>query len=346
MITIKEMANILGISTTTVSNVIHGKTKEVSPETIKKVQKVIEEYRYVPNINARNLASNRTKVIGVGLMYTEHRNKYYLMDAFVGELMGSIEKEMKRYGYFVMIYFSNDAEELLNTMLSWNVDGVIILGTSPEECKMISEKYRKPKVFIDCYYPSLQKNVINIGLDDKKGGYLMGKHLIECGHRKIAYVCDNLRGPDFERYTGLIMAMQEEGLAFEAEDYISLDYESGTFEEHLESLFTRLMQYTAIFCASDYYALRLLNFLRDKGVSIPEDISIAGYDDNMYSRLSRPAITTIHQDPTEKGKLAAKYIVERIEEKTNGVGLTILPVHLVKRDTVKKISKKSNSKKK
>lgn len=339
MITIKEMANILGISTTTVSNVIHGKTSEVSPETIRRVQKIIEEYQYVPNINARNLASSRTKIIGVGLMYSEFRNQHYLMDAFIGELLGSIEREMKKYGYFIMIYFSTSAEEFMHTMLSWNVDGSILLGFSPEECERITEKFKKPKVFIDCYYQSIQKNVINIGLDDKRGGYLMGKYLIECGHQKIAFASDNLRGTDYERYSGLAMAMQEAGLSLGEENYFSLNRgDSETFEEKMESHYERMRHFTAIFCASDYYALRTLNFFHDKGWKIPEDISIVGFDDNIYSRYARPAITTIHQDPSEKGRLAAWHIIECIEGKSKTNSLVTLPVKIVLRDTVKKLN--------
>ena len=91
MITIKEMANMLGISSTTVSNVIHGKTKEVSQATIDKVNKLVEEYGYVPNISASNLASNKSRLIGVGVVSKENDNNY-LRDAFVSELIGVIER--------------------------------------------------------------------------------------------------------------------------------------------------------------------------------------------------------------------------------------------------------------
>ena len=105
MITIKEMAEILGVSTTTVSNAIHGKTSEVSKRTVERVQKLLKEYDYVPNINARNLASNRSGIIGIGIV-AKQGIRNYLEDAFIAELVGTIERELKSYGYYLMMYFA------------------------------------------------------------------------------------------------------------------------------------------------------------------------------------------------------------------------------------------------
>ena len=93
MITIKEMADMLGLSTTTVSNVIHGKTKEVSEATVERVRRVLQEYDYVPNISARNLASNQSKIIDVAILNSRKGYGNYLKDAFISELLGRIERE-------------------------------------------------------------------------------------------------------------------------------------------------------------------------------------------------------------------------------------------------------------
>ncbi len=116
MITIKEIASRLGLSTTTVSNVIHGKTKEVSAETIARVQKFLEEVEYVPNINARNLAQGQSKIIGVVLKTLDFRLWYsdnILSDPFVAEMIGGIERAVREAGYYMMLYISDDIAEII-----------------------------------------------------------------------------------------------------------------------------------------------------------------------------------------------------------------------------------------
>lgn len=338
MITIKEMANMLGISTTTVSNVIHGKTSEVSPATIEKVQKMLEEYDYVPNINARNLASNKSKIIGVAMVNRKRGYSNYLQDAFIGELVGSIERALRTSGYFMMMYFSENAEELIRTVYSWNVDGMIIFGVQKEDYQTIRKKFKKPQVFIDSYIDEIQINGVNIGLDDRRGGYIMAKYLISKGHTKIAYLADNLKGSDYERYCGFAAALNEAHIPVGKENFIEIRSEEYNLSESLDEICELTKDFTAFFCASDYYALMIMNTLKDHGVRVPEDISICGFDDNMYSQLSRPAITTIHQSASEKGELAVKYLMDQLEGKKIDSSWIVLPVELVERDTVKDLN--------
>ena len=338
MITIKEMANMLGISTTTVSNVIHGKTGEVSPATIEKVQKMLEEYDYVPNINARNLASNKSGIIGVAMVNRKRGYSNYLQDAFIGELVGSIERALRSSGYFMMMYFSENAEDLIRTVYSWNVDGMIIFGVQREDYQTIHKKFKKPQVFIDSYIDEIQVNCVNIGLDDRRGGYLMTKYLLSKGHKKIAYLADNFKGSDYERYCGFAAAMNEAHIMVGKHNFIKIRSEEHNLSESLNEICDRTKEFTALFCASDYYALMVMNSLRDRGIHVPDDISVCGFDDNMYSRFSRPAITTIHQSASEKGELAVKYMMEQLQGKKIESNWIVLPVELVERDTVKDIT--------
>lgn len=338
MITIKEMANMLGISTTTVSNVIHGKTSEVSQSTVDKVKKMLEEYDYVPNINARNLASNSSKIIGVAMVNTRKGYENYLQDAFIGELVGSIERALKSSGYFMMMYFTESTEELMQTVFSWNVDGMILFGMSKEDCITVRKKFKKPQVFIDSYIDNIQISGVNIGLDDRRGGYMMGKYLIEKGHRKIAFLADNFRGSDYERYCGFASAMSEAGMSVGPDNFVKIDSKEDELEESLERICRISVNYTAFFCAADFYALMIMNSLRDHGISVPEDISIVGFDDNIYSQLSRPAITTMHQSASQKGELAVKSLIDQLDGKPIQQNWVVLPVQLVERDTVKDLT--------
>ena len=154
MITIKEIASRLGLSTTTVSNVIHGKTKEVSAETIARVQKFLEEVEYVPNINARNLAQGQSKIIGVVLKTLDFRLWYsdnILSDPFVAEMIGGIERAVREAGYYMMLYISDDIAEIIQHISIWNVDGLILFSMMDDDGNRVAAKYHKPIVCIDTY---------------------------------------------------------------------------------------------------------------------------------------------------------------------------------------------------
>lgn len=339
MITIKEMANMLNVSTTTVSNVIHGKTTEVSQETIERVNKLMKEYEYVPNISARTLASNESKIVGIGIVSKEN-NDNYLKDAFVSELVGAIERELKRSGYVMMMYFSETAQDLIRTVLSWNVDGMILVGMRKEDCELIQKRYKRPQVFVDSYLGDMELCGVNIGLDDRQGGYLMGKYLIEQGHRNILFLADNFYGVDYERYCGFSAAMTQAGYQVDQSNFFRLGSGEKKLKKSLEELFHIHERYTALFVASDYYALCVMNYFWEKGVKVPRDISVVGFDDNIYSKMSRPAITTVHQSPTEKGELAVKYLIRLLEGETISENRIVLPVQLAIKGTLKNISVK------
>nr|MCR5153577.1 LacI family transcriptional regulator [Lachnospiraceae bacterium] len=146
MITIKEIAKELNMSTTTVSNVIHGKAGEVSEEKRKIIQDYLDKVEYIPNINARNLAQNESKIIGVALKARADKYDNLLTDPFVSELIGAIEKTIKDAGYFMMLYISRDIEKIMRMVSTWNVDGLILFGMIGDDGVRVSEKYKKPIV--------------------------------------------------------------------------------------------------------------------------------------------------------------------------------------------------------
>ena len=338
MITIKELAEILNLSTTTVSNVIHGKTKEVSKATIERVQEALTKYEYVPNISASNLARNKSKIIGVALLARPDKYPNLLTDPFISELVSSLERTIRENGYFMMVYIADEIGDIIQQIASWNADGVVLFGLMGSTWKKVGERYKKPIVSIDCFDVTERENVVNIGLQDEEGAYLAARHLIENGHRRIAFLSDNLHGVDRERFRGFRRALEEEELSFHDEDFLQLLISEKSAEECFRDLAPRCEEYTAVFCVSDLYAVQLANAVRALGKSIPEDLSIIGFDDNMLSRFYRPAITTIRQDTEMKGVLAGNILVQMIEERYEGEKEVMLPVSLIERDTVKKIS--------
>lgn len=329
---------MLNLSTTTVSNVIHGKTKEVSPETIVKVRDFLEKYNYVPNIHARNLAQNESKIIGVAMKARADKYQNFMGDPFVAELIGGIEKTTRRLGYFMMPYISNDIGELINQVSTWNTDGLLLLGMLGDDCIRIREKFRNPFVCIDTYPIRDFSDFVNVGLEDEKSTYAMVQYMIKCGHRKIAFLADNCIGVDYERFKGYRKALREAGIRYEEKDFLMFQPGPEERDRSLEELCGRVKNYTAVFCASDYYAILMMNALSDRGVRVPEDISISGFDDNLLAQTHRPRLTTVHQDVEHKGVIAAETLVKLLHGEKLRKKKICLSTELMLRDTISELN--------
>lgn len=342
MVTIKDMAEILGLSTTTVSNVIHGKTSEVSQKTVERVESLLEEYEYVPNISARNLAQNRSGIIGVALKSRRDKYENIIADPFFSELIGVLEKEIRSRGYYMMLYTSDDIGEILRDVSAWSVDGMILIGMLHDDYIRIRSKYKKPMVLIDSYAPRDVMEYVNIGLQDEEGGYLVAKYLLENGHRRIAFLADNVEGVDYIRYLGYRRAMKEYGLEIGADDLMIIRPGMIERESSLNEIYRMSKDYTAFLCCSDYYAVTLMNYLSERGVRIPEDLSFTGFDDNMMARIVRPALTTVGQDVNKKGRLAVEYLGKMLQGETPEENNCLLPVKLVIRKSVRNLNTKES----
>lgn len=335
MVTIKQMAEMLGTSTTTVSNVLHGKTGEVSPAMVEKVKRVLEEYDYIPNINARNLAKNSSGIIGLAVKASRSKYENFIKDPFAGELTGAMEGSIRAKGYFTMLYISDDITEIISSVATWNVDGLILMGMMKKDGELLKEKIKKPMIFVDCYFRDFPFSYVNVGLEDRKGCYEITKYLIGKGHKRIAYLADNCKGVDYERFKGYEYALKEAGISWEENNFIMMRPRIGDISTALDDVYHRAGDFTAFVCASDYYAANIMNYLNDRGVKIPEELSIVGFDDNIYSRMVRPALTTVHQDVSEKGRIAVEKLVKMIRKEDYGENRTMLPVYIVERDSVR-----------
>lgn len=336
MITIKEIANELGVSTTTVSNVIHGKTREVSQANVERIQKALAEYDYTPNINARNLAGKHSRIIGMVMKSYRKEDDNRFKDQFAGELLGAVENRVRRMGYYLMVYAVNDIQEVQKLSVSWNMDGIIAFGFVEGEIAYLRERFRNPIVIIDDYDISEMKRCIHVRLEDRKSMYEMTKYVIGCGHRKIAFLADNDVNLDHERFLGYCQAMEEAGLKGGSENFLKIKLTSEMGAENLDELYEKSFEYTAILCSADYHAALLLNGLTDRGRKVPDEISITGFDDISYASLVRPALTTMRQDIQQKGSVAVEMLVEMLDGKCEGEHpMVVLPTELIVRDSVK-----------
>ena len=147
MISIKEIAYLAEVSPTTVSNVLHGRTDKMSADTLQKVRKVIKEQNYVSNMAGRLLGNYGSKIIGVIMTYSRRTEMNVTQSPFYSEILGALEREIRKKNYYMMFYTSSGVEESIQMALSWNVEGLIVLGCLPDDCKKLRDKLDKPIVF-------------------------------------------------------------------------------------------------------------------------------------------------------------------------------------------------------
>lgn len=337
MATIREIAEHIGVSATTVSNVINGHTEKVSPDTLEKVEQALEEFRYGRQIS-KTPATSQISVIAVGFGMDHSRNM--MMDPFGGELFGAIEQAVHQYDRHVLYFTPETEEEVLKVSAPWNVEGVILLGWRQELCGHLARRCTKPVVFVDSFFGEGMPEYNNVGLQDYRGAYEMTSYLIRQGHRRIAYLCDQEEpiASSRERLLGCRAGMEAAGLSFTDQDSYYIPPDKYMRHEVLRQfVHTYRGKYTALFFDSDFYASDAINVFCSQGIRIPDEISVVGFDDNIYAQLSRPALTTVRQSPTEKGGQALKLLMQNIRGKASPVSCIRLPAELVVRDSVRNI---------
>lgn len=344
MITIKEIADMANVSTTTVSNVIHGKTQRMSPETKSRIERILKEQNYITNMGARMIASNHSKLIAVIINNPNSEDKNALQDPYTSELLGAIERAIRNKGYYMITYIaeqeqsvSGHLDDAIKMAQSWKTDGLILLGLDTQESEFLLQSLSIPLVFLDCFCKN--PACVNIGVDDESGGYQITNYLLKHGHKKICFLADRQEPIDVDaaRLKGHIRALQEHGLTFYKENIVALPRKKENRIQVFKHLLEDIEKYTALLFTSDYYAYDAMRFFQKHGISIPQDISITGFDDNFFSQIVTPAITTIHQDISRKGELAVEKLMSMIANGSIQEKSSILPVHVVERESVKNI---------
>lgn len=189
MIRLQDIAEMAGVSRTTVSNVINGNTKRVSQKTIDKITAILKEQNYVPHMGSVMLSGHGSRIIGVVLGFTYAHGMQSLQDPFVGELIGNIRMETEEKGYYVMLIGGEDIQNVVDIASKWNVEGLIILGYNEERYRSLSRKLNKKMILIDAY-PEGAYTFQNVGVDDYSGGYQIGEYLYSCGYKKALFIAE------------------------------------------------------------------------------------------------------------------------------------------------------------
>ena len=326
---IVDIANELGVSTATVSNVIHGKTQRISGRTVKRVQEKLEERGYIPNMAATLLAQNSSRIIGVVMNDHEKYEGRVLTDPFIASSINYLADEIERNDYFMMIKKTTDLMAAVKFASMWNMVGMVILGFCDHEYQELRSRIHIPFVVYDGYFEN-RGRICNLQLNDWDGGRQVGRYLYNLGHRRVLCISDNQECMDQQRYEGLCS-----GLGFEA-DFMRIPMQKEGRDRYYREHFAQLRSYSAIFAVSDYYAVDLIRFLQNFDVKIPDDISVVGFDDSALCEQIVPSLTSVRQDYQARAQMAVR-LLKRMKEQPEYTGDFTIPVKLVERNSSRRL---------
>ena len=324
-----DIAEELGVSTATVSNVIHGKTKKISARTVKRVQEKLEERGYIPNMAATLLAQNDSRIIGVVVKNHEKYEGRLLTDPFIALSLNCLSDEIEKNGCFMMVKKAKNIMEAVKFASMWNMDGMVLLSFCADEYQALRDRIRIPFVVYDGYFEN-KGRICNLQIDDRDGGRQVGAYLRSLGHRNVLCVADNRECMDLRRYEGLC-----EGLGLQA-DFWQIPMQKKERDLFYQERLARFRQYSAVFAVSDYYAADLMRFLQASGVGIPEEISIAGFDDGVLCEQLSPSLTSVRQDGACRAETAIR-LLKRMRREPDFSGDFLTSVRLIPRESVRRL---------
>ena len=312
MATIKDVAKMAGVSTTTVSHVIN-KTRFVAKETEEAVMQAIKSLKYSPSAVARSLKVNTTK--SIGMIVTTSESPYF------AEIIHAVEDHCYRQGYSLFLCNTqNDPEKIKNhveMLTKKRVDGLLVMCSeyTQHSLDVLSGFSSVPMVVMD-WGPNVDTDIIED--NSFTGGYIATKHLIDCGHKAIGLIAGELdKTTARTRYEGFVKAMNEANLPIHENWIMEGFFEPEDGYECMNRILVQDNLPTAVFCCNDVMALGAISAITEKGLRVPDDISIIGYDNIHSSRFYAPPLTTIHQSKSRLGAQAVNLLFERIANKDN-----------------------------
>jgi LacI family transcriptional regulator len=324
-VTIHDIAREAGVSSSTVSRVLSGNVP-VAPHKRDIVLAVVKKLNYRPNVIAQGLARGRTAAIGVVTQSVS--------SPFYGEILRGIEKGLAGSDYHPVFTSGNwrTEEELaaLDLLSGRRVDGLIVLpGVIPDDhLRRVAEEL--PLLVVGRTIAGLEQQCLRV--DDALAAQEATRYLIELGHRRIAHIAGPVTHQDaVDRRAGYRRALEQAGLPFDRQLIVAGDYTEQSGLLALQSLFSRGALFTAIFVANDQMAYGARLGLFRRGIRVPEDVSIVGFDDLLSSAYTTPPLTTVRQPTFDMGRAAAQAVLQLLAE--HSVDLPTFTTSLVIRES-------------
>lgn len=309
-LTIQDIARMAGVSKATVSRVLNH-NPSVNPEIKARVMRIVQEYDFVPNVTATGLASGKTPLVGVLAPP--------LTWAGVSEILRGVSEYVEDTSYEIVLYsisFDRNHFDVLDRILSMRMISGLLAILPGKLSRHIIEHFQQglPLVMIDDQ--EKPDNVPWVGIDNVSSGYEATRHLLELGHRRIAYI----HGPldyscTLDRYQGYAQALQDAGITPDPTLVFYGRFDTPSGRECAEELFSRDRSAwpTAIFAGNDQMAYGVLQVAEQQGIQIPEDIALVGFDDDLLASHLRPSLTTIRQPFSQIGYKAIELLLTMID---------------------------------
>ncbi|MDQ0856582.1 LacI family DNA-binding transcriptional regulator [Bacillus sp. V2I10] len=331
-LTIYDVAEKAGVSISTVSKVLNN-TGSLAAKTRKKVKETMQELNYQPSV----AASVKKRIQMIGLLIPNIANP------FMAEVARSIENHLKRHGYSLMVYSTdNDLKnevEYISILKQKYTDGIIV-ATGLKKEKVIKDliKTDLPIALLSRDVPSLAIDTVLV--DDYLGGYEATNYLISLGHKKIAMITEdttfsNLRA----RVQGYKKALEGAGLNYDESLVLTNNTSLDEGKKSTLTLLKKSSPPTAVFASTEFLAIGALQGAHELNVKVPDELSIVGFDDTVLSAICEPPLTTIAQPIEEMGKKVVELLIEEIAKKKESKQRVVLSPKLIVRNST---AKKSN----
>lgn len=328
MATIKHVSEHAGVSQATVSRVING-TSRVSHDKKLKVEKAIKELGYRPNSIAQALASSRTG--SVGIVVPE------LGGSFYSGILHCLEENLRRFGYHAVVTAGSNTEqgqqESVEFLLGRRVDALILHTQQLTDDYLINlEAQGTQIVLINRFIPEMAMSCIDI--DNEVGGQLATQYLLQMGHRHIACITGSLDKADARgRLKGYRKALESAGVPFNEALVSEASFTEETGVRAMKKLLNRKCRFTAVFASNDHMAFGAFEVLHDEGFSVPEEVSLVGFDNTIFARYLTPSLTTINFPIEEMSIEAVQLTIQKLNKNKRDVKFKLSPT-LVTRNSV------------
>ena len=335
------------VSPSTVSNIFHGREGKFSAETRERVLAIARELGYAPDARASALASHRSNNIGLVLYpnFSQISNLYYI------KIIEGIVTELSKFNYRFIFATIPEKGSLPSIVQSKDADGLLICNSIPKETALKLKQLNIPCVLIPSHYEDVEMDYVDV--DNVGGVRLAVDHLLSLGHRKIGII--SVSGIfDFKKRTEVFLDSLGQAGIKPNKAWIKTDRDGRLWiantllnfgREMAQELYEQKEMPTALFCAGEDIAIGVYDFFHSKGVRIPEDISVIGFDETEASTLLSPRLTTIHTPRFEIGVNAVNLLLGRIKEPGRPTTCKTLDVNLIVRESCRRIPESERSRK-
>ncbi len=305
--TLNDIADAASVSISTVTRYIHERGY-VKPDKQKRIETAIAQLNYQPKHQsiARKIPSN---MIGIIIPYD-------VMCSHFNAVLCAIEKSLHQHGLisFVTTAVHGEKAELarIKDLHKQGVDGVIVIGGRLSDHRLQQLRLNIPVVSIG-NNQLMTENISSVSTNNVVGGYLATNYLLRLGHEKIVHICGNLSQPDGkQRLDGYYQALEKAGIPIRSELVIYGKFEIDCGRQAVETLISQEVEFSAIFAANDHMALGAISMLKEKGYSVPEQVSVIGFDDHEMATIFSPPLTTIRQPSQHYGEMAATHMLQHL----------------------------------